>query len=177
MKHRRALIRVAITLAALVSIALWLRCHRDPPAGGPAGSDSRPPVRSTALALPGQATAAMRLLDGYADPSTPPLDDLRKLHRVATGYYSVIKDATRFPIGGNEDLAAALRGENPNREVFVPAGHPLFLDDGRIGDRWGSPVIVHPVAWKQLEFRSAGADRTPFTEDDLVLDAKGNPSD
>ena len=176
MKPRRLLIRAAATLATLAAIGLWLRCHRDGPEAGSKPPQERSPVRSTTAAAVPAPTAAMRLLDGYGDPSTPPLDDLRKLHRVASGYYSVVKDASRFPIGGNEDLAAALRGENPNRETFVPAGHPLFLDDGRIGDRWGNPMIVHPIGWKQLEFRSAGPDRKPFTEDDLVLDAKGNPA-
>ncbi len=113
------------------------------------------------------------MLTGYADPATSPIDDLRKIHRVAIGYYSVIKDASRFPIGGNEDLAAALRGENPNREVFVRPGNPVFSATGLIIDRWGSPLIVHPLAWQRLEFRSAGPDHVPYNADDLVLSPTG----
>lgn len=171
---RRPIIRLAAILAALAALVLWLWVHRaesDPPATSPAGPTE--PTRSRTAATPASATGAERLLDGYGEPASPPVEDLRKLHRVAVGYFSVIKDATRFPIGGNEDLAAALRGENPNREVFVRPGHPVFLSDGRIGDRWGSPLIVHPVAWKQLELRSAGPDKTPYSDDDLVLDPEG----
>ncbi len=115
-------------------------------------------------------TAGDDLLAGYGDPATPPLDDLKKIQRVATGYFSVIKDSSRFPIGGNEDLAAALRGENPNREVFVKADHPVFSSVGLLTDRWGSPLIVHPQSWRVIELRSAGPDKVPYNEDDLVLD-------
>ncbi|RYD17783.1 MAG: hypothetical protein EOP88_24865 [Verrucomicrobiaceae bacterium] len=121
-------------------------------------------------------TASEALLEGYGDPGTPPIEDLRKIQRVAVGYFTVIKDAQRFPIGGNADFAAALRGENPNREVFLPAGHRLFSADGLLLDRWGSPLIVHPQAWRQLELRSAGPDRIPHNEDDLVLSSTGNSS-
>ncbi|MCW1884351.1 hypothetical protein OKA04_06380 [Luteolibacter flavescens] len=123
-----------------------------------------------------EPTAAEKILEGYADPATPPIDDLRKIHRVTSGYFSVVKDASRFPIGGNADLAAALRGENPNREVFVRDGNPIFSGDGLIIDRWGSPVIVHPEGWKQIELRSAGPDKTAYTADDLVLAASGAAS-
>lgn len=101
------------------------------------------------------------------------MDDLRKIQRVAAGYFSVIKDASRYPIGGNADLAAALRGENANREAFLRADHPVFAKDGTLTDRWGSPLIVHPEGWKQLEFRSAGPDRIPYNADDLVLSPQG----
>ena len=123
---------------------------------------------------PTKPTASEALLAGYGDPATPPIEDLRKIQRVATGYFSVIKDSGRFAIGGNEDFSAALRGGNPNREVFVRSGNPVFSPAGLLVDRWGSPVIVHPEAWRQLEFRSAGPDRIPYNEDDLILAPNGN---
>lgn len=101
------------------------------------------------------------------------MDDLRKIHRVATGYFSVIKESSRFPIGGNEDLSAALRGENANREVFISASHPVFSREGLLVDRWDTPLIVHPEAWRQLELRSAGPDRIPHNADDLILSPAG----
>lgn len=122
---------------------------------------------------PPPTTPGDALLEGYGDPSTPPIEDLRKLQHVVSGYFSVIKDASRFAIGGNEDLSAALRGENPNREVFVRNEHPVFAGGALLTDRWGSPLIVHPEAWKQLELRSAGPDKIPYNEDDLVLHPNG----
>jgi hypothetical protein len=114
-------------------------------------------------------TASEKLLDGYGDPATPPVEDLKKIQRVIAGYFSVVKDASRFPIGGNADLAAALRGENANKEAFVPEGHPVFSNDGLLIDRWRSPLVVHPEGWKQIELRSPGPDRQPHTGDDIIL--------
>ena len=159
-------------LIALATLALlaWMFFNADserpqPPA---AATKSQPPLRTV------PPTAAESLLAGYADPATPPIDDLRKLHRVVTGYFSVVKDSARNPIGGNADLAAALRGENPNKETFLPAGHPVFSADGLLLDRWNTPLIVHPEAWRELELRSAGPDKTPYNDDDLILLPNGH---
>ncbi|RYD68107.1 MAG: hypothetical protein EOP83_01480 [Verrucomicrobiaceae bacterium] len=129
-----------------------------------------------AASLTGNPSASERLLEGYADASTPPIEDLKKIQRVAAGYFSVVKNSSRFPIGGNADLAAALRGENPNHETYVPEGHPVFSKDGLLVDRWGSPLVVHPEAWTQLELRSAGPDKIVYTSDDLVLKPSGTQS-
>lgn len=168
---RRSLpIVVVILLFALMAMVIWVSNQLDfavkPLPEPPTRSEIKP-------APPAEPTAAESLLAGYADPSTPPIDDLRKIHRVATGYFSVIKDSSRFPIGGNEDLSAALRGENANREVFISASHPAFSKEGLLVDRWGSPLMVHPEAWRQLELRSAGPDRIPHNADDLILSPTG----
>ena len=165
--HRSLPFTVLIIIAALVIALVWVsnRLNRIP-TPEPVASEVKPPP-------PAEPTASQHLLVGYGDPAAEPTEDLRKLHRVTTGYFSVIKDPGRFPIGGNADLAAALRGENPNREVFLPHGHPAFSDAGLLIDRWGTPLVVHPVAWGQLELRSAGPDRVPHTADDLVLSPAG----
>jgi hypothetical protein len=157
---------------ALLGLLAWLFLNTgSKPVPPPSPARREPP-----LAQPAAPTAATSLLAGYGDPATEPIDDLRKLHRVVTGYFSVVKDSTKNPIGGNADLAAALRGENPNREIFLPAAHPIFSADGLLLDRWGSPLFVHPEAWRELELRSAGPDRTPFTNDDLRLLPTGAPA-
>jgi hypothetical protein len=135
--------------------------------------ESPVPSRSQSVPKPAAPTAGERLLEGYADPASPPIEDLRKLHRVLTGYFSVVKNPSRNPIGGNADLAAALRGENPNRTVFVPSDHTIFSPDGLLLDRWNTPVIVHPEGWRRIELRSAGPDKTPYTADDLILAPSG----
>ncbi|MGL4398530.1 MAG: hypothetical protein ACRCXD_01565 [Luteolibacter sp.] len=168
---RRSLpIVVVILLFTLMAMVIWVSNHLDFPVESP----PPPPVRSEIKPPPPtEPTATESLLAGYADPSTPPIEDLRKIHRVTTGYFSVIKESSRFPIGGNEDLSAALRGENANREVFVSTGHPVFSSEGLLVDRWGSPLIVHPEAWRRLELRSAGPDRVPHNADDLILSPAG----
>ena len=163
------------TLAIIALVILCERMFRQHPGHDLPTPPQSPSTVSQTPPVPRKTTAAESLLDGYADPATPPIEDLRKIHRVAIGYFSVIKDASRFPIGGNEDFAAALRGENPNREIFVRPANPVFSANGQIIDRWGSPLVVHPVAWQQLELRSAGPDRIPHTADDLVLRPNGTP--
>lgn len=132
---------------------------------------TRPPA--SAVPEPRVLTASESLLEGYGDPSAPPIEDLRKIHRVVTGYYTLVKDGSRFPIGGNEDFSAALRGGNPNREVFVRPGHRAFSPSGLLIDRWGGPLIIHPEAWRELEIRSAGPDGIPYNGDDLILSPAG----
>jgi hypothetical protein len=163
-----------LTLLAIIVIGIVCESHfqQHPGHDLPRGA-AGPPTSSHTPRVPQKPTAAESLLEGYADPASPPIEDLRKIHRVAIGYFSLIKDASRFPIGGNEDFAAALRGENPNREVFVRPGNPVFSPAGLLIDRWGSPLVVHPLAWQQLELRSAGPDLIPHSADDLVLAPTG----
>ncbi len=150
---------------AILALLVWLLFNT--------GSKPTPPPPSPPRASPPPQTSAPTvagaLLAGYADPATDPVEDLRKLHRVVVSYFSVVKDSSKYPIGGNADLAAALRGENPNQEIFLPAKHPVFSADGLLLDRWNTPLIVHPEAWRELELRSAGPDKTPYTADDLIL--------
>jgi hypothetical protein len=160
-------------LAIITLVILVERLFHQQPGHDLPQPAAKPPTISQAAPLPEKPTAAESLLAGYADPATPPIEDLRKIQRVAIGYYSLIKDASRFPIGGNQDFSAALRGENPNREVFVRPSNPVFSPAGLLIDRWGSPLIIHPLAWQQLELRSAGPDRAPYNADDLVLSPTG----
>ena len=157
---------------ALANLALlvWLFLNTSfkPASPPPSATRTSPPPQSSA------PTVAESLLAGYADPATEPIDDLRKLHRAVVSYFSVMKDSSKNPIGGNADLAADLRGENPNKEIFLPAGHPIFSVDGLILDRWNTPLIVHPEAWREIELRSAGPDKTSYTADDLILLPNGH---
>ena len=161
-----------LLLIACIAIGAWFLLRK--PAVPVPASVPPPHVESqVAPQPPPNPTAAESILTGYCDSTTPPIEDLRKIHRVVTGYFSLVKDSSRYPIGGNADLAAALRGENPNREVYVREGHPVFSADGLLKDRWGSPLVIHPEAWKQLEIRSAGPDKRAYTADDLILTPAG----
>jgi hypothetical protein len=159
-----SIILIAIAIHLLLGVD-WEK-PKPPPPSPPPRSEQKPIVPST-------PAAGDKLLEGYGDPSAAPIEDLRKLQRVITGYHSVIKDASRFPIGGNADLTAALTGQNANREVFVSMGNPI-IRDGLLTDRWGTPLIVHPEAWRQLELRSPGPDRVPHNDDDVILRPDGS---
>lgn len=162
---------VALLLLAVGAFLFVGTPEEDPAPQPPDIHQVTPPLLP--FPAPEEPTPAEAILDGYGDPATPPIEDLRKIHRIVTGYFSVVKDGTRNPIGGNADLAAALRGENPNRETFVRPGHPIFAKDGSIIDRWGSAIVVHPEAYRQVGLRSSGPDLAPYTADDLVLSPSG----
>ncbi len=168
--RRIFLIVVLLMIFAMLGVLVWVSNHlgtTQRPSRIPANSQSQP------LSAPTVPTAAESLLQGYGDPSASPIEDLRKIQHVATGYFSLIKDSQHFPIGGNEDFSAALRGENPNRQIFIRASNPVFSQQGLLLDRWGSPMIIHPEAWRVLSIRSAGPDRIPYNTDDLVLSPTG----
>ena len=159
-------IALSAVLITLVGIFIW----GDTEDASTRASSPEPQVTSRPPPpAPAPPTASESLLAGFGDPATEPIDDLRKIHHVIGGYFSVIKDSSRNPIGGNADLAAALKGENPNREKFLRADHPIFSADGLLIDRWGTPLVVHPEGWRQIGLRSAGPDKKPYTEDDLII--------
>ncbi len=147
MRIRRLLPLIA--LLVIIGIFLLTRRHDSspepantpPPAGAlPAHDDDLMPP------LPGE-----QLMGRYGDPFAEPIDDLRALDRVLSGYFSVIKEEEGFSIGGNEDLAAALRGDNAYRQRFLPDDHRAFGPDGRLIDRWETPIFVHPVAARRID--------------------------
>lgn len=163
-------IAALILLVSLLVMVVWVSNWID--FGVP--RRAKPAVQSEIKPVPPQvATASENLLSGYGDLGTPPLEDLRKVQRVAMGYFSLIKDSGRYSIGGNADFSAVLQGENLNRQVFIRRDHPIFSAEGMLLDRWGSPLIIHPEGWRQLELRSAGPDRTAYSADDVILGPSG----
>lgn len=138
--------------------------------GSTTSAESRDTRLTSEDPLPGEA-----LLIDFGDPGLAPIEDLKRIHRVVSGYFSIVKDTSRHPIGGNGDLADVLRGDNAYQEAFIPADHPVFGPEGLLVDRWGTPLFVHSLAARELELRSAGPDGRMFTADDLRLDPAGLP--
>jgi hypothetical protein len=71
------------------------------------------------------------------------------------------------PIGENEEIVAALQGENAKSLRFFPAQHPALAPDGKLLDRWGTPWVFHALSGRHMEILSAGPDRQTGTQDDL----------
>ena len=71
------------------------------------------------------------------------------------------------PIGGNEDITAALTGSEGHKGRVFPPAHKA-VRDGQLIDRWGTPYWFHPNSSSQMEIRSAGPDKQLFTPDDVV---------
>jgi len=83
------------------------------------------------------------------------------------------------PVGQNEEITAALLGENKERVAFIPPDSPV-IKDGKLVDPWGTPYWFHPLSGQQMEIHSAGPDRELFTADDLpgtdpTMQTRGRP--
>jgi len=70
------------------------------------------------------------------------------------------------PVGQNEEITAALLGENNERVAFIPPDSPA-IKDGKLIDAWGTPYWFHAHSGQQMEIHSAGPDQELFTADDL----------
>lgn len=109
-----------------------------------------------------------RLLAGYGNPDQPPRDDMVAMARTISNFLVIDKQAASRPLSANEEWSAALRGLRPGTEPWFSDRPPVFDPQHRLIDRWGTPLIFHALGGKQWEIRSAGPDRKPWTEDDLV---------
>ena len=114
------------------------------------------------------------ILRDYASPATLPETDLTLLAHLMDNFTLLVKSAADRPLSANEDWAAALRGANPAHERFLPDAHVALDTQGRLVDRWGTPLFFHALGNHQFELRSAGPDKKLWTDDDLHRNADGS---
>jgi hypothetical protein len=113
----------------------------------------------TTLSIAGDLAATLHRPDGNPDEEIQAVAQLIYVYRQGFG---------ENPVGQNEDIVAALLGQNEKRSAYLPKDTPAIID-GRLVDRWGSPYWFHPVSSREMEIRSAGPDRELFTGDDISL--------
>ena len=145
--------------------------------------ESRPvgdrPSRKVHLAVPEKRAATLPgncLLESYASLETQPIEDLRKMHSVVAGYYTIIKDLVVVMPLGNPGLGC--RPPRTKRFEGRASFHLIATalnSESELIDRWGTALFIHPVASRSLTIRSAGPDRVMFNSDDLVLLPSGVP--
>ncbi|MGH7971893.1 MAG: hypothetical protein ACREIC_24530, partial [Limisphaerales bacterium] len=73
------------------------------------------------------------------------------------------------PVGTNEEITQALRGENPKHINFLTSDGNRLDSQGELVDTWGTPYFFHQLSGHEMEIRSAGPDRKMYTSDDLVI--------
>jgi len=165
--------RVSVLFAiSVVTIGLifWIILREDSPAPPPSTPDTplagETPGEITPPPLPPIVTlsSAGELSGTLSRPGGPPEEELQA---VAQLIYVYRQGFGENPVGQNEDIVAALLGENEKRSAFLPKNIPVIAD-GKLIDRWGSPYWFHPVSGSEMEIRSAGPDRELFTGDDLA---------
>lgn len=136
--------------------------------------ESRPPQISqppqeqppTEAALP--SLLGDQLLGSYGKPSGTLDSDLKLFTRYLSNVFILVKQRDPRHYATNEDLALFLTGQKGNLTPYLSPNSPLLNSHGQLTDRLGSPLIVHPLSKDQIEIRSIGPDRTPYTDDDIV---------
>jgi hypothetical protein len=132
-------------------------------------------VTLSPVAIPSQTPLiGESILKGYADTNLPPENDLTLISHLMDNFTLIVKSAADRPLSANEDWAAALRGFNPAHERFLPDTHLALNADGKLVDRWGTPLFFHALGARRFELRSAGPDRKLWTADDLHRNADGS---
>ncbi|MEO8615261.1 MAG: hypothetical protein ABI600_08985 [Luteolibacter sp.] len=131
-------------------------------------SSSAPPAHSAVGRAPGDS-----MLADYANPALPPQNDLSLIAHSISSFLIVAKQATDRPLSANEEWSAALRGKRPGFEPWISERSPALNQQGRLIDRWGTPLFFHALGGKRWEIRSAGPDRRLWTGDDLIENTTG----
>jgi hypothetical protein len=136
---------------------------------------TNPPVGSPAVP-PGQAQPLLgeTILRDYASANTTPEQDLTQLAHLMNNFSLLVKSSADRPMSANEDWAAAFRGLNPAHERFLPDGHVALDAQGRLVDRWGTPLFFHALGNHRFDLRSAGPDKKLWTADDIHRNADGS---
>ena len=119
-------------------------------------------------APPRQPVLADNMLADYASDDSSGKSDLQMMARFLDSVFLLVKQRDTADYATNEDLALFLKGVNPHQTAFLNPDSPALNQKSQLIDRWGSPLIVHPVSRKLLQIRSAGPDQKPYTEDDFL---------
>ena len=176
-----------VVLVAALLFVWWLwprRLTEDgrevPNQGPPSARENQPvvavteihPVNALRSPLP-QSLLGETILSGYAKTNFTPEHDLTLLSHLMENSVLLLKSAANRPLGGNEDWARFLIGRNAAHERFLPATHVALDAQGRLVDRWKSPLFIHALGGGRFEIRSAGPDKTMWTDDDLQRNPDG----
>lgn len=125
------------------------------PAAGPIsnGKITLLPISETSTTLNSQETTAQ--------------DDIEALDLILSMFR---KSNGENPVGANDEITAALLGNNSKRLAFLPAKGSFLSSDGQMIDRWGTPYFFHALTGKEMDIFSAGPDREHHTTDDITSD-------
>ena len=133
-------------------------------------------VAAPTLTEPGQPALLLgeKILRDYAKTNLPPENDLKLMAHQMDNFTLLVKSSATRPLSANEDWAAAIRGQNPAHERFLPDHHIALRPDGKLVDRWGTPLFFHALGGGRFEIRSAGPEPKLWTPDDIHRTADGS---
>lgn len=167
-------------LAVVMAVtAWWLRGSR-PAAPVPAGLPASPPaqVAEPTLPLPVPVSAPSSPI---SSPPPPPVvippdyyesvrlsPEQQELEEIALNLRNFGARFGGNPTGTNAEIVKALNGGNPGGVRSLPDTLLRLNGQGELVDPWGTPYFFHQLSSQQTEIRSAGPDKTLWTQDDIL---------
>ncbi len=125
------------------------------------------PEESVAVAVP--VSPVMGVVPVWSPQSAVSLDPgpaLEALRMVFRNYGQRFKGN---PVGNNQEITAALAGDNPGGVQFLDPERDHINDRGELVDGWGTPYFFHQLSGTEMEIHCAGPDRERGTSDDVVI--------
>jgi len=176
MTLRRA-IGLLVALAAAGAAGWWLLGPATPVGRltGIARSDTvRPvvivpgvwPARSPIAIIRATPDGVLRFADALNAPTQTARDDVQLLASLLQLYRNLTHGTN--PVGDNAEITAILTGKNRLGYAFIRPDSPAINGQGELCDRWGTPYYFHQISGTVAQVRSAGPDRTHWTDDDIV---------
>lgn len=150
----------------------------NPDAGGPERPPETPPPPPPAVAAPlpapnppsprRQSPAAPPPPASLRPPAAAPAPAQAVLDSIALNLRHYQLRFGGNPVGTNAEIVRELSGGDGNGAIYLPPDLKRLNDRGELIDEWGTPYFFHQESAKEMEIRSAGADRILWTTDDLV---------
>jgi hypothetical protein len=161
-RQRTLLAAGALVLAALAAFLFFSPQRPTPPPVPVTASREKPPEP---LPRPPVTDHPSLMIAGeFLTPEGDPGRDVEILETLLGDFARAFGEN---PVGENEEIVAALQGDNAKGLRFFPAEHRGLSAEGKLLDRWGTPWFFHALSGKRMEIISAGPDREMGTADDL----------
>jgi hypothetical protein len=116
---------------------------------------------------PGEDATAQKRRTAITRVDRPALPPDRAMQTLRIAFRNYGQRFHGNPVGNNAEITASLNGKNPGQVLFLGES-PSLNDKGELVDAWGTPYFFHQLSSTDLDIRSAGADRTMWTADDLA---------
>ncbi|MGC6466170.1 MAG: hypothetical protein ACON38_18365 [Akkermansiaceae bacterium] len=164
---------IPASLALLVALIFFWILQKKPkdvapiPPAYTGPEDLQPEPSPPQKPLPGD-----KALKDYGTEESSGKEDLEMLGRFVDSVFLLVKNRDTSEYATNEDLVLFLQGKNAYGEPYLGSKSSALNEEGQLIDRWGSPIIVHPISQKLLELRSAGPDQKPYSGDDFTWPRK-----
>jgi hypothetical protein len=174
MKSRSSASIVVAGLLAVIAAAVWMISDR--PASDAIASDAAKIVSTTPPPTSLQQVAMAMPTPPIPQDLPPPkprivpspeaLKDIEDIQFMLRDFRTRLGDN---PTGTNAEIMKEVMGGNRVQARLGPPEGQKMNDQGELLDRWGAPYFFHQLSRNEMEIRSAGPDKTMWTNDDVVM--------